>query len=97
MTTNNQEIIKPNSFFVESGSYLRIRNITLGYNLPKDFAKSLLLTKLRLYVSAQNPWTSFKYNGFSPEIMNTDRVQMGVDNNIYPISAIYTFGMNLTF
>ncbi|SHM71496.1 TonB-linked outer membrane protein, SusC/RagA family [Chryseobacterium carnipullorum] len=97
MTTNNQEIIKPNSFFVESGSYIRLRNITLGYNLPKDFAKSLMVTKLRLYVSAQNPWTSFKYNGFSPEILNTDRVQMGVDNSIYPISAIYTIGMNLTF
>lgn len=97
MATNNQDIIKPNSFFVEDGSYFRIRNITVGYNLPKDIAKSLLLTRLRLYVSAQNPWTSFKYHGFSPEILNTDRVQMGIDNNIAPISAIYTFGMNLTF
>jgi len=97
MTTNNQSVILPSSFFVEDGSYFRIRNITVGYNLPKDFAKSLLLTKFRLYLSAQNPWTSFKYNGFSPEIVNTDRVQMGVDNNIYPISAIYTIGMNLTF
>lgn len=97
MTTNNQSVIPPSSFFVEDGSYFRIRNITVGYNLPRDFAKSLLLTKLRLYVSAQNPWTSFKYHGFSPEIMNTDRVQMGIDKDIYPISAIYTFGMNLTF
>ncbi|MFY1046629.1 SusC/RagA family TonB-linked outer membrane protein [Chryseobacterium sp. GP-SGM7] len=97
MITSNQLIIAPNSFFVEDGSYIRIRNIQVGYNLPKDLAKSLSLTKLRLYVSAQNPWTSFKYNGFSPEINNTDRVQMGIDNNIYPISAIYTMGMNLTF
>ncbi|WP_294205465.1 SusC/RagA family TonB-linked outer membrane protein [uncultured Chryseobacterium sp.] len=97
MTTNNQDIIKPNSFFVEDGSYIRLRNVTIGYNLPKDFARSMALTRLRLYVSAQNPWTSFKYNGFSPEILNTDRVQMGIDQNIAPISAIYTFGMNLTF
>ncbi|WBV61207.1 SusC/RagA family TonB-linked outer membrane protein [Chryseobacterium camelliae] len=97
MTTNNQAIILPNSFYVEDGSYIRIRNIQVGYNLPKAFAQKLAVKKLRLYVSAQNPWTSFKYHGFSPEIMNSDRVQMGVDNNIYPISAIYTFGMNLTF
>jgi len=97
MITSNQSIILPNSFYVEDGSYIRIRNIQVGYNLPKSLAKSLSLTKLRLYLSAQNPWTSFKYNGFSPEINNTDRVQMGIDNNIYPISAIYTMGMNLTF
>lgn len=97
MATNDQSIILPNSFYVEDGSYIRIRNIQVGYNLPKSFANAMSITKLRLYVSAQNPWTSFKYNGFSPEILNTDRVQMGVDNNIYPISAIYTIGMNLTF
>ncbi|QCO47506.1 SusC/RagA family TonB-linked outer membrane protein [Elizabethkingia sp. 2-6] len=97
MTTNNQAIILPSSFFVEDGSFFRIRNIQLGYTLPKEFTKQLAVQKLRLYFSAQNPWTSFKYNGFSPEIMNSDRVQMGIDNNIYPISAIYTFGMNLTF
>lgn len=55
------------------------------------------IEKMRIYVSAQNPFTSFKYHGFSPEILNTDRVQMGIDNNIYPIAAIYTFGMTLTF
>lgn len=97
MITSNQSIILPNSFYVEDGSYIRIRNIQVGYNLPKSLANALSVTKLRLYVSAQNPWTSFKYNGFSPEINNTDRVQMGIDNNIYPISAIYTMGMNLTF
>ncbi len=97
MITSNQSIILPNSFYVEDGSYFRIRNIQVGYNLPKSIANSLSVKKLRLYLSAQNPWTSFKYNGFSPEILNKDRIQMGIDNNIYPISAIYTFGMNLTF
>ncbi|MNK25324.1 Ferric enterobactin receptor precursor [compost metagenome] len=97
MITSNQSIILPNSFFVEDGSYFRIRNIQVGYSLPRNIAESLSVNKLRIYLSAQNPWTSFKYNGFSPEIMNTDRVQMGIDNNIYPISAIYTMGMNLTF
>ncbi|WDF48257.1 SusC/RagA family TonB-linked outer membrane protein [Chryseobacterium sp. KACC 21268] len=97
MITSNQSIILPSSFYVEDGSYFRIRNIQVGYSLPSVIAQSLSVKKLRIYLSAQNPWTSFKYNGFSPEIMNQDRVQMGIDNNIYPISAIYTMGMNLTF
>lgn len=97
LITSNQSIILPNSFYVEDGSYFRIRNIQVGYSFSKAIAESLSVKKFRIYLSAQNPWTSFKYNGFSPEIMNTDRVQMGIDNNIYPISAIYTMGMNLTF
>ncbi|KFC19953.1 SusC/RagA family TonB-linked outer membrane protein [Chryseobacterium sp. FH1] len=97
MITSNQSVILPNSYFVEDGSYIRIRNIQVGYSLPNNIAESLSVRKLRIYVSAQNPWTSFKYNGFSPEILNSDRVQMGIDQNIYPISAIYSMGMNLTF
>lgn len=98
MVTNDQNIIKPNSFYVENGSFFRIRNIQLGYTLPSNLFTNTKIQKLRLYVSAQNPWTSFKYNGFSPEILNTsDRVQLGVDQNIYPLSSIYTMGVNLTF
>lgn len=97
MVTSNQNIILPNSFYVEDGSYIRIRNVQVGYTLPKGFANSPKINKVRIYFSAQNPWTSFKYNGFSPEILNSDRVQMGIDNNIAPISAIYTLGTNITF
>jgi hypothetical protein len=97
MVTNNQSIILPSSFYVENGAYFIIRNIQVGYSLPKGFAKLPNFTRVRLYLSAQNPWTTFKYKGFSPEITSSDRVQMGIDNNIYPLSAIYTFGMNLTF
>lgn len=97
MVTNNQSVILPSSFYVENGSYFRIRNIQIGYTLPKGFAKLPNFSRVRLYISAQNPWTTFKYHGFSPEINNSDRVQMGIDNNIYPLSAIYTFGTNITF
>ncbi|MEI7488569.1 MAG: SusC/RagA family TonB-linked outer membrane protein, partial [Chryseobacterium sp.] len=81
MITSNQSVILPSSFYVEDGSYFRIRNIQVGYNLPSSLAQSLSVKKLRIYLSAQNLLTIFKYNGFSPEIMNSDRVQMGIDNN----------------
>jgi len=97
LTTNDQRIIKPNSFYVEDGSFFRIRNIQLGYTIPTDLSRGMGINKFRLYISAQNPLTVSKYNGFSPEIMNTDRVQMGIDNNIYPLSSIYTMGVNVTF
>lgn len=97
MTTNNQSVILPNSFYVEDGSYFRIRNIQVGYTFPKGFIKTPSINKVRIYISAQNPWTTFKYHGFSPEITSTDRVSMGVDNNIYPLSAIYTMGTSITF
>ncbi|WP_294232779.1 SusC/RagA family TonB-linked outer membrane protein [uncultured Chryseobacterium sp.] len=97
MVTNNQSVILPNSFYVEDGSYFRIRNIQVGYTLPKGFAKLPNFSRVRIYLSAQNPWTTFKYHGFSPEITSADRVSMGVDNNIYPLSAIYTIGTNITF
>lgn len=97
MVTNNQSVILPSSFYVEDGSYFRIRNISLGYTLPKGLIKMPNFNRVRIYVSAQNPWTSFKYHGFSPEITGSSRVDMGVDNNIYPLSAIYTIGTNLTF
>lgn len=97
MVTNNQSVILPNSFYVENGSYFRIRNVQVGYTFPKGFIKSPNINRVRIYISAQNPWTTFKYHGFSPEITSTDRVSMGVDNNIYPLSAIYTMGTSITF
>lgn len=97
MVTNNQSVILPNSFYVENGSYFRIRNIQIGYTLPKGLIKTPNFNRIRIYISAQNPWTTFKYHGFSPEITSTDRVSMGVDNNIYPLSAIYTMGTSITF
>lgn len=97
MITNNQAIILPNSFYVEDGSYFRIRNIVAGYTLSQRTLQSLGMQKIRFYLGAQNPLTTFKYNGFSPEILSTDRVQMGVDNNIYPLSATYTLGVNVIF
>ena len=77
-------------FLVEDGSFFRIQNIQLAYTVKNDrFFEGMPET--RVYVTAEKPLTSFKYNGFSPEVPN------GIDLQYYPIPAIYTIGVNLKF
>lgn len=98
------------SIYVENGSYLRLRNVTLGYTLPSVMAKKLTLSRVRLYLSAQNLFTITKYTGLDPEIgqptgtdPNNSSVQRsgptasGVDVGTYPSSRFYTVGLNVTF
>ena len=86
----------PNSFYVESGAYFRVRNIQLGYSIPQSVLSKLKIKKLRIYANAQNPLNFFKYKGFSPEVGGTP-TNAGIDANVYPLYATYNFGVNLTF
>jgi TonB-linked SusC/RagA family outer membrane protein len=85
-----------NSFYVEDGKYIRIRNIQLGYTLPFSCLKNAGISKLRVYANAQNPFNFFPYRGFSPEVGGAP-TRAGVDVNVYPLYATYNFGVNLTF
>jgi TonB-linked SusC/RagA family outer membrane protein len=98
------------SVYVENGSYLRLRNVTLGYTLPAPIAKKLTLSRVRLYIAAQNLFTITKYSGLDPEIgqpTGTDpnnnnssasnATASGVDVGTYPSSKFYTIGLNVTF
>lgn len=87
----------PNSFFVESGSYFRIKSIQLGYSLPKLALQKIHIERVRLYLNTENPFTFFKYNGFSPEVSSSDPLLTGVNNAVYPLSSVYSFGINVTF
>ncbi len=89
----------PNSFFVENGSYFRVRNIQVGYTLPQNTLNQWKIQKIRIYANAQNPLTLFKYSGFSPEILSNDKspINAGIDNNVYPLSATYNLGLNVNF
>ena len=82
-----------NSFWVEDGSMLRIQNIQLGYTF-KDLPGG---GRVRVYASAQRPFTWFRYNGFTTEIGGSP-IATGIDNSsVYPMQAIYTVGVNLNY
>ncbi len=84
------------SYMIESGSYLRIRNVQLGYTFNAGQLKKLKMKSARVYVSVQNLKT-FKHNsGFTPEFGGS-ALQFGVDNGGYPVPAIYTAGINVSF
>lgn len=78
------------SRYVEDGSYLRIKNITLGYTFPRQIIKPLKLSSLRLYAACQNAFTFTHYSGFDPEVGVN-----GVDYSVYPVTRTFSVGLNL--
>jgi TonB-linked SusC/RagA family outer membrane protein len=87
----------PSDRFIQNGSFLRLRNLSLGYTLPQSVSQKLYLQNLRIYVKGTNLFTLTEFTGYTPEIGSSDVLSNGIDNGIYPISAIYSFGMNITF
>ncbi|HPQ13315.1 MAG TPA: TonB-dependent receptor, partial [Paludibacteraceae bacterium] len=85
---NKAFIQQANDFFVEDGSYFRIQNVQIGYN----FNTIKGIKNLRLYLSAQRPFTYFTYKGFTPEVSGGPTTS-GIDTQTYPMQAIYTFGL----
>ncbi|WP_316752254.1 TonB-dependent receptor [Pedobacter gandavensis] len=91
----------PNSYFVEKGSYLRLKNIQIGYTLPEKTLQKLGVGRLRIYLSAANLFTITKYSGIDPEIgtsSETDnQTAFGVDDGAYPSQRTFLVGLNLKF
>jgi TonB-linked SusC/RagA family outer membrane protein len=87
----------PSDYFVQDGSFIRIRNVTLGYSLPQKWSSKIAMQKLRIYVKADNLYTFAKYTGYSPEIGSSNVTSNGVDYGIYPVTSVYSVGLNLTF
>ncbi|TKB99271.1 TonB-dependent receptor [Pedobacter cryophilus] len=87
------------SQFVEDGSFLRIRNITLGYNLPQPVLKTLKVANARLSFTVQNAYTFTKYEGYNPEVSveGANPLVPGVDSGGYPLARTFMFGLNFGF
>ncbi len=87
----------PSEFYIEDGSYLRLKNIQLGYTLPERISKNILIEKLRIYVGVQNALTLTNYSGYDPEVSSNVLFSRGIDLNSYPNARVYSAGINLTF
>jgi hypothetical protein len=85
--------------WIESGSYLRIRNVELAYALPKSLLSRLHLNDSRIFISGQNLATFTKYKGLDPDIVGATNVNLepGVDVGNYPSSRILSMGLNIGF
>jgi TonB-linked SusC/RagA family outer membrane protein len=99
--TANDDAIGDNvasSQYIENGSYLKLKNATIGYTFPKSVISKIGASKLRVYFSTQNLFTITKYKGLDPELGTTDgsATQNGIDIGTYPSSRFYTLGLNLT-
>ena len=84
-------------YFLEDGSYLRIKNLQLGYDFCNRLIKSDVISQLRLYVSVQNLMTLTRYSGLDPEIGSSNATLNGIDQGFYPQARVWTVGLNLKF
>lgn len=84
-------------FFVEDGSYLRLKNIQLGYTVPTSVLNKIKIARMRVYIGAKNLLTFTKYSGFDPEVGETSILERGFDRGTYPQAKMYTIGLNLAF
>jgi len=87
---------RSNSFYVENGSYFRVRNMQVGYNIPVSVTGKWKINKARVYANAQNALNFFSYRGFNPEV-GGGPTRAGIDLNVYPLYATYNLGVNVTF
>ncbi|HBO26581.1 TonB-dependent receptor [Culturomica sp.] len=83
--------------FLEDGDFIRLRQIQLGYTLPKAWLNKINMEKIRVYVSADNLWTWTKYSGVDPEFAQEEVLNTGIDSSIYPFTKSCVFGLQVTF
>ena len=98
--TNNN---RPSTRFIEDGSYVRLKNIQLGYTIPNSSSEKIRIQRIRVYASVQNLFTYTKFSGLDPEMQTSENAAgegdraVGIDWGTYPNSKTYLIGLNLTF
>lgn len=93
--TNGNNVLS--DYFIEDGSFLRIKNIQLGYSLPSELISKAKMRQLRIYVAVNNLATFTKYKGFDPDFSSNNPLVSGIDMGYYPQARTMMAGLNLTF
>ncbi len=88
--------IRPSNYFLEDGSYFRLKNIQIGYTLPENITSKIALSNARVYITANNLFTITDYSGFDPGLANGGTFTRGVDRGFYPLSKSFILGVNLS-
>ncbi len=87
----------PSDRFIQDGSFLRLRSVTLGYRLPDDFLERIRISQARIYLRGTNLWTLSDFTGYTPEIGSPDVLSAGIDYGTYPVTAVFSGGVNIGF
>ena len=95
--TNGGHNYEVSERFLEDGSFVRIRNINLGYQLPQKIVSKFNIEQFRLYVSGTNLLTSTDYTGYAVEFGSSDVLSAGIDRGVYPIAKTFNVGLNVSF
>ena len=90
---------QPNSYFVEDASFMRLKNLQIGYTFDENISSSIGLDMFRIYIQGTNLFTITDYEGLNPEVISTDNLSLGVDgpNPVFPLAQILTIGINTKF
>lgn len=88
---------EPSSRFIQDGSFFRLRNITLSYGFDQSFLENLQLSSVSLFVRGTNVFTITDFSGYSPEVSSGNPLLNGIDLGTYPVSSIYSIGINASF
>lgn len=86
----------PSERFVQDGSFIRLRNVSVGYSIPKKFTDSINAGNIYVYLSGTNLLTFTKYTGYTPEILGGP-IDNALDYGTYPVSSIFSAGIRVTF
>ena len=101
ITPNDNSIqdLFASSAYIQDGSFVKLKTLTIGYTLPADLLRQISVSKVRVYVSSQNLFTVTGYKGLDPEIgqQGSNATQTGIDAGTYPSSRYFTVGLNVTF
>jgi TonB-dependent starch-binding outer membrane protein SusC len=91
---NNYRI---SDLYVEDGSYLRLKNIQIGYTIPRSFLNRIKANTWRFYISAENLFTLTNYTGTDPEIGALSSFDIGIDRGVYPQARTFRLGTTISF
>ena len=96
--TNGGHNYRVSDRYIEDGSFLRLRSISLGYTLPNSLINKINMKQFRIYVSGTNLWTKQQFSGYTPEFPNSENsYSVGFDNGSYPIAKSFQIGMDAKF